>query len=1175
MINISLRRPVTITMMVCGILVLGGLSYSRLGRDLLPDIAYPSLTVMTNYEGAAPQEVEEFITKALEANLATVKGKRKITSISREGVSLITIEFEWGHDMQFATLHVREKLDVARFREGFPQDADRPNILRWDPSSKPIVGLAITGEGTMLSVKEGVREIIKPRLEQLDGIAFAQISGDIERVIDVEVDREKLTLFNITLSDMATAIDRANSNIPGGTIRKGRYRYTLRTLGEFVGVDEINDVVVARKGGRDIRISDIAVVNDTTKDRDAMATVNGSEAIGLLVYKEAGSNTIEATKLVKELIEELNRPGSDYKITLAFEEAKFIEQALNNVWVSLLFGGVFAFLVLVLFLEDLKSPFFIFTSIPIAIISTLVLMYFKGLSLNIMSLGGLALGVGMLVDNSIVVLENIYRYRQQGESPLRAAYLGAKEVALPVAASTLTTIAVFFPIVYLQGVAGALFGEQALTVAFSLISSLVVSLTVLPLLTAVATLLEGRDALPARLTSMPKMDADTYPRNVFFWKPWEFIIAALVIFFVADHFKIEYKYSGYIIGGVALLPIAMFLLKWVLTFVLSWLFQAITMIFMLIKGAVQFALDKFFLPIFHFCYNTFEKIYHAVLVWALDSKLVALSLAIALLVITGLVGKDLKRELMPKSATGQFTIDMKLEPGTALESTQIVVEKLETMLDADPAVDIVFSQLGASEANLAQLLQDSGTNTAEISVKLKEEFISLEEVHRISQMVREESTKYPGMKLAFTESESSFEDLLASEGGAGLVVQLDGERFEDLYIANDQVMSVMRSIEGLKDIKTTMTRDYPQIQVKLRRENIVHYGFGLSEVGSFLAGGMRGDVATQFKEFDRQIDVRVRFSPLDREEFERVLDTVLTSPSGSVVPLSELIEVIPIKGMKEVRRVNQRRVALISANLNGMKISQVVPQLQAQLDELILPKGISNPRITGEQEGIQNSFGQLLLAFMLSGILVYMIMAGQFESLRFPFVVIFTVPMGLIGTVIMLYTFDQSINIMSLIGLIVLSGIVVNDAIVKVDFINQRRAEGFTLREAILDASKVRLRPILMTTATTVLGLLPMASGVVPLFMELDVVRGITNQIDVKLIEYGVTPMAELFSSRGAEIQQPLALVVIGGLSLATMLTLILIPILYELLAGKSQVKSKDSGDSDATPEPDTAEVTA
>ncbi len=1166
MISTSLRRPVTVSMFVSAIVVFGVISYLELGRDLLPDIAYPSLTIQTRYEGAAPQEVEEFITKRLESSLATVKGKRKLSSISREAMSLITIEFEWGQDMQIATLNVREKLDVARFQAGFPQDADRPSILRWDPSAKPIMGLAITGDAPILQLKEGVREIIKPRMEQVEGIAFAQISGDIERVIDVEVDREKLSLYGLTIQDLSNAIGRANANIAGGTIKKGRYRYSLRTLGEFDSVEEINSVVVGRRAGADIRIADIALVRDTTKDREAMATVNGDQAIGLLIYKEAGANTIQATQLAKDLIEELAEESPDYAITIAFEEAKFIEQALNNVWVSLIFGGFFAFIVLVLFLSDLKSPIFIFISIPIAIITTLVLMYFTEISLNIMSLGGLALGVGMLVDNSIVVLENIYRYREQGHKPLDAAFRGAREVAMPVAASTLTTIAVFFPIVYLEGIAGALFGEQALTVTYSLASSLVVSLTVLPLLTALSTILEGRDTLPARLTPMPKMEADSNPRTPVFWRWWEFLIAALALFMVASYFKVEWKQSLKILGALALLPLALFLGKWIVTFLLSWILQALAMLISLVKNGVQVLLDYVFIPVFNFIYDNFERGYHAVLRWALNSKLVALSLAIALMTFAVIAAQNLKRELMPKSATGQFTIDAKLPPGTALEVTAQVIERIEKGLLEDEAVAVVFSQIGASDANLNQLLKDSGTNTAQISVKLEENMISLSQVYRLSELVRQLSAETPGMKVSFTESESSFEDLLASEGGSGFVVQVDGENFADLYRANDLIMGALREIDGLQDVKTTLTRDYPQIEVDLNRENIERYGFGISEVGQFLAGGMRGEQATEYKEFDRNIDVRVRFSEADRENFERVLETVVTSPEGTAVPLAQLINARLIQSAKEIRRINQRRVAMISANLAGMKISEVTPQVEQALDQLALPLSVSKPQIVGEQEGIRNSFGQLAMAFMLSALLVYMIMAGQFESMRFPFVVILTVPMGLVGTVFMLYTFDESINIMSLIGLIVLSGIVVNDAIVKVDFINQARKEGATVREAVLKASRVRLRPIMMTTATTVLGLTPMAFGVAPRIMNSEVLRPLVEALDARLIAWGISPISELFSARGSEIQQPLALVVIGGLTVATLLTLILIPIFYELFAGKSEHKTNRKRESDETP---------
>jgi len=680
MIRLSLNRPVTIAMVVAALLVFGFISYNRLGRDLLPDIAYPSLTVMTDYEGAAPQEVEEFITKRLESALATVQGKRRLTSVSREGVSLITIEFDWGEDMQIATLNVREKLDGARFQQGFPEDADRPNILQWDPSSKPIVGLAIHAPGTLVQLKDGVKELIKPRLEQIDGVALAQLTGDVERVIEIEVNRDKLVLFNLTLSDIGNAVQRGNATIAGGSIKKGRYRYSLRTLGEFNSEKEIGDVVVARRGSTLIRVKDVAIVQDTIKDRESMTFVNGKEAVGLLVYKESGSNTIEVTRAIKSVMVSLEEEFESYDLTLAFEDAKFIEQALNNVWVAILFGGFFAFLVLILFLGDLKSPFFIFVSIPIALITTLICMLAFDLTLNLMSLGGLALGIGMLVDNSIVVLENIYRHLGLGKTPIRAALIGAREVAAPVAASTFTTIAVFFPIVYLKGISGALFGEQALTVTFSLMSSLLVSLTVLPVLTALVEIMKGRNKPSVQMDPIPLIERDFNPRNLWYWKWWEFIIVLVVAVAVASYFKFTWDTILWIAGGIALLPAVLTILKWVLTLFFSWLFQLTAVLFFLCIAGLQFVIDKILLPIFNTIYDAFFKIYHRVLVWSLDRKLVVIILAFVLLAISFYGAKHLKMELMPKSATGQFSIELRLPPGTAIEVTADVINKCEDFL---------------------------------------------------------------------------------------------------------------------------------------------------------------------------------------------------------------------------------------------------------------------------------------------------------------------------------------------------------------------------------------------------------------------------------------------------------------------------------------------------------------
>jgi len=1148
MIALALKRPVTISMAVCLVLVLGFKGNQNLGRDLLPNIAYPSLTVMTRYDGAAPQEVEEFITQRLEASLSTIKGKRHINSVSREGLSLITIEFQWGENMQLAILHVREKLDIARFQAGFPQDAERPTILRWDPSSKPIVSLAVTADTPILALRDGVHDVIKPRLEQLDGVALAQISGDVERVIDVEVDPQRIMLYGLNLEEIATAIERSSGTIAGGTIRKGRYRYALRTLGEFTSVAQIAEVVVGRNNGAAIRLGDVAMVKDTLKDREALSFVQGREAVGLLVYKEAGANTIETTRRIKATLQELAATQPAYAITMVFEEAQFIEQALNNVWVSLIFGGIFAFIVLVLFLGDLKSPFYVFTSIPISIITCVALMYFTGVSVNIMSLGGLALGVGMLVDNSIVVLENIYRHRQEGCSALEAAWKGTREVAAPVAASTFTTVAVFFPIVYLKGITGALFGDQALTVTFSMLSSLVVSLTVLPLLTSLGDLVAGRDALPARLPSLVQLDAQENPRNIWFWRWWEFLLVAMVAAAVLAAMKKPWIHLVYALALLTVLPLTLFLVKWLFTLLASLTLQSTALLSRISSTGSGGILHRLILPPFNKALALFEHLYHRILLWALDRSTVALAACVALLLVSLMLLANLKRELMPKSATGQFLVEVQLPPGSSIESTTEIVHGLEKVLLADPAVEVVFSQIGASEANVAQLLRDSGTNSAQISVRLTQRHISLEEVRRLGQLLRQNATQWNEIALQITESESSFEDMLAAEGGSGFQLILEGTRFEDLFQANDLALAALGKLDGLKDLKSSLSRDYPQIQVQLNRETIERFGFTLGSVGQFLSGGMRGSQATEYKEFDKRIDVRVRFPETEREDFDRVLAMALTSPDGTVVPLRQLLEAEVVLGSKEIRRQNQKRVAVISAQLAGRKISEMVPAAADALKGIRWPDTIRPPRFGGEHSGVQGSFAQLIWAFALSSLLVYMIMASQFESLRAPLVVIFAVPFGLIGAALALAMAGETLNTMSVIGIVVLSGIVVNDAIVKVDFIKTAQEGGASLRAAILEAASVRMRPILMTTATTILGLLPMAFALMPWLVNHSVLAGAFHALDPLLIGIGLPATTDLFSGQGAELQRPLAIAIIGGLTGSTLLTLVITPVLYAWL---------------------------
>ncbi|MCH8286607.1 efflux RND transporter permease subunit, partial [candidate division KSB1 bacterium] len=477
--EISVRRPVTTTMFFLAVVLIGIISLTRLSVDLLPDLSYPRLTIWTKYMNVPPQEVERRVTRNIETSLQTLQGVKKISSISQEGLSLVQVDFEWGTNMDFMTLTVREQLDrqyYATFAE-----ADRPIIVRVDPSNQPIMSLSVSGDD-LLELKEFSRAIVKRRLEQIDGVALATVTGGLDREIHVDVDIDRLLTFGISLQSISGALSAANESKPGGYIQKGNYRYSLRTKGEFQTVDQLNDVVVGRFNEGIVYLRNVANVSDGFRERDNITRYNGRESIGIIIQKEAGSNTVSVAKEIKEVLGQLRNEFPDVSISIAYNQADFISNSINTVLLSILFGGILAFLVLFLFLHDPRNPINISIVIPISIIATFSLLYFTDVSLNIMSLGGLALGVGMLVDNSIVVLENIFRHRQEGKGIIEAAIDGSKEVSMAVSASTFTTIAVFFPIIFVEGIAGQLFRDQSLTITFSMICSLVVSLTVLPML---------------------------------------------------------------------------------------------------------------------------------------------------------------------------------------------------------------------------------------------------------------------------------------------------------------------------------------------------------------------------------------------------------------------------------------------------------------------------------------------------------------------------------------------------------------------------------------------------------------------------------------------------------------------------------------------------------------------
>ncbi len=1079
--GISTRRPVAVWMLFLAVILLGLISYARLPIDLLPDVSYPKLVVYTSYPDVAPAEVERLVTERIEGEAAAVPGVERVTSVSREGVSLVTLRFAWGTDMDFAMLNVRERLDNVR--ESLPETATRPAILRVDPESEPIMVLSVVGGEDLWQTKELAETVFRRRLEQLDGIAQASVTGGLDREIQVEVDPRLLDAYGLTIEQIGVALNAANVSAPGGTILQGRYRYPLRTLGEFQTVDEIADVVVARQkpgqrgatpaagadqpggGVRLVRLRDVGRVVDGFAEREAIARYGGKEAVGLLVFKESGANTVRVAESVRDVIGQLTEEYPAVHVDVAYSQAGFIADSISNVVQSLVFGGILAFLVLFLFLRDPRYPVAIALAIPISVVGTFALMEAFGVSLNIMSLGGLALGVGMLVDNSIVVLENIFRHREElGAAPLPAASLGAEEVQGAITASTLTTVSVFGPIIYVEGVAGELFKDLSLAVAFSLLASLVVALTLLPSMAA-RFAVTGEEAPP--------------------WEPPPARARR-------PGFTGTVRWYG---GAAVRAPGRLARGGWSLA-------RALVVFWGRGIGRLLARMAGPFLRGFDRLFDGFTVRYHAALEWSLDHPTRVLAGAGLALVVSVALGGTLPRDLLPQVDQGAFQIRLELPEGTALTATAEAATKIESAALADPGVEAIFSNIGRDVRAYAEGEQASGLHTATFQVRTAPHVRSEDVADRMRALAGE----FPPGALSVETGQATALGAMLGGAEADIAVRVRGEDLDASYALAAEVERRLDALRSVGNVRIGTERGQPQIQIEIDRTACAAYGVDPRVVAETVDRAMRGDHATEFVDFDRKIDVVVRYPSDQRYSME-----TLRALRVQNVPIRELVRVREAVGPAEVHREDQARVIPVYADVVQGGLDAAIADVNGALSSIPRSRDVRWD-VGGENEEMRRSFRDLSFAFGLALILVYMILAAQFESFAQPFTILMAVPLALVGTVLALLVTREGLNTMSLIGVVILVGIVVNDAIVKVDFIVQARARGTALRESILEAGRVRLRPIIMTTATTVLGLLPMALGI----------------------------------GRGSDLRAPLAIAVIGGLSVATALTLIVVPVVFQ-----------------------------
>ena len=1042
LIDFSTSRRVTVAMLMVAIVAFGLVGFSRLALNLLPDITYPTIAVRTEYTGVSPVEIERLISEPIEGLVGVVSNVVRVSSISRAGLSDVVVEFAWGTNMDFAALDIREKLDLAQL----PQEADEPILLRFDPSLDPIMRVALHGESGLMELRRVAEERLRLVLESLEGVAAVRVEGGTEEEIRVEIETARLAHLGISIDQVTSRLEAENVNLTGGLLKDGEAEFLVRTLNEFEDMDEIGEIVIARIGPAAVKLEDVGRVIRGHRERDLITRINGREGVEIAIFKEGDANTVQVSKALRERLEEFQVDYEDLlgasTVEVVFDQADFIQQAVDEVLNTAILGAILAIVVLYLFLRDLRATAIIGLSIPISVLATFFFMFGSEVSLNIMSLGGLALGVGMLVDNSIVVLESVRRYRDQGLSSLEAARQGSSVVGKAVIAATLTTICVFVPIVFVEGVAGQLFRDQALTVTYSLVASLIVALMLIPMLSSLAMsrLAQEEEApggmlvrAPAHVVRAVKMVLDRLGRLI----------------------------------GLLLRP-------------LYWGFDT--------------------------AYGFLAAAYPKALDWSLRHRAWVL---IVFFIFSGLVlqrGLSLGVELIPEMSQGEFLVDLEWPAGTPLENNAQRTAALDGPIHSLDPVIAVFSLIG-SLGQSGGYAGERKENIAQIYVRLEDGSTRQDEEEAMEQ-VRRDLSNVPDLQYKFSRpSYFSFR--------TPVEVEISGYNLQTLRLLAEEVKAKMGEVPGLVDVKASTEEGQPEIQVVFDRQRVAELGTTIQSIGEILRNKLQGVVATELTRGDRRIDIRVRAEESERHSLED-LQRLIVSPPAHPVPtaLDAVAAVEVVEGPAEIRRIDQERVAVISANLSGRDLGSVVEEIESSMAGIPVPEGF-DMAVGGQNEEMVRSFDSMKFALGLAVFLVYLVMASQFESLLHPLVIMFTIPLGLVGSALGLVLTGQSISVVVLIGLIMLAGIVVNNAIVLVDYINHlRRDEGMAKVEAVLRAGTVRLRPILMTTSTTVLGLLPMALGL----------------------------------GEGAEIRAPMAITVIGGLLVSTILTLVVIPVVYATL---------------------------
>jgi HAE1 family hydrophobic/amphiphilic exporter-1 len=1025
--RLAIQRPVTMFMLSGVITLLGVISLTRLPVDLMPEFQQPTLNIRTSYAGVGPLEMEELITRPIEQAVGAVPGLTRIESSSSEGNSQVQLNFEWGSDLAESADEVRTRMD--RIRGRFPEDADPPTIQKFDPSQLPVAQIGIEGDYDPVTLREIAQNEIAPRFERIDGVAGVSVNGGLRRQIHVDLSKEKITALNLSVNQVVQGLRTENQNTPLGEIYQGDATFLVRSQGQFQSVEDIRNLVVMTRQSVPVYLRDIADVQDTTEQRRQFMRINGRPGIQIQVQKQSGKNTVQVAQLVRAEVERVNKEVPGLRMTVTQDNAKFIERAIDNVKEHAIVGGILVVLIIFLFLRDFRSTLIVCTSIPVSVIGTFALLYFGGFTLNTMTFGGLALGIGMIVDAAIVVLENTHRHLHMGKDRMTAAVDGSEEVWSAILASTLTHIAVFLPLLFLSGTASIMFTQLSVVVMFSLIMSLFVAVTIVPVLCS-------------RWLKTPDEEASASG-------------------IMASFFRISERFLD--------------------------------------------AMDE-----------GYRKAIHV----ALQHRPTVILSAVALVVVAAVLYPRVETELVTQTDEGEVNVNAELALGTRIERTEEVLLILEDRVKqfVPEATTIITS--GGSGGNNYQSGGGGNTSRGQIRVILKPRGERERTNEEVAIALRRQLAGLPGVVVRANPSGGNNQIMRFLSGGGNqnnnqssrLQLEIRGHDLDDARRVANDARDMMENVPGLADISLSREDGRPEIAIRVDRPKAAMLGMSVQSVASTIQTNVAGTTAAQFRERGNEYPVVVRLREADREEISDVGDVLLSTPAGQVVPAKNILAVTREAGPTQIQRKNMERITRVNAEIE-IPLSDAVKAVQERLPQLKMPPDFS-AGFGNEVEEQRRSFAQLRMVLILAILLVYAVMASQYESLRDPFIIMFSVPVAAIGVVGSLLLTKTAFSMQAYIGIIMLAGIVVSNAILLVDYVNTlRRRDKMPIREAVELGGRTRLRPILMTSIATMLGLVPMAIGL----------------------------------GEGGELQAPLARVVIGGLLTSTLVTLVLVPAVYTL----------------------------